>query len=219
MINLVIRELKALGRKRSDVLNPLTFLFLCIVLFVVAVPPDSRTPALACGLLWVIVLLTNLLSLDGMFRRDFESGVLEQIMCSAQLPFAVIGIRIFAQWLATGFLITLMSPLLSLLLGVSSDLIGLVFLTLLLGTPALSLIGAMGASLTVGFSRGGVLLGLLTLPLSLPVLIFGVSAIGAQVDGFSGIAELYWLGFISMLALTIGPFAAVLGLKISLQMQ
>ena len=216
---LLKRELQALARRRADMLNPLGFLFLAVMLFAVAVPQDNVPSTVAVGLLWLIVLLTNLLSLDAMFRRDYESGVLEQIIASASMPFAVVGIRIFAQWLSIGFTITLLSPLVCLMLGVDTEYLGLIALTLLVGTPGVSLIGAMGAALTVGFSRGGVLLGLLTLPLFLPILIFAVGAVETRADGFVSWAEIYWLGFISMMSLTIGPFAAVLGLKISLQMQ
>ncbi len=214
------REIKALLRNRADVLNPLTFLFLAVMLFAVAAPDQGDQRAQYGGaFLWLIVLLTNMLSLDALFRRDYENGVLEQVMAGAEVPFVVVSLRILVQWCSTGLLMTLLAPVLCLLVGLPFDTVGAVMLSLLLGTPALSLLGAVGAALTVGFSRGGVLLGLLVLPLYLPVLIFGAGAIAEQLTGVGNTAQFYWLGFISMLALTIGPFAASAGLKISLQMQ
>ena len=206
-------------RHRADVVNPLSFLFLAVMLFAIASPNTVDGQNHGGAILWFIVLLTNMLSLDSLFRRDYDSGVLEQVMASASVPFLVVVSRIFAQWLSTGLLVTLLAPILCLLLGLDADLIGIVMLTLLLGTPGLSLLGAVGAALTVGFSRGGALLGLLVLPLFLPILIFGAGAINEQISGVGNTAQLYWLGFISMLALSVGPFAATAGLKISLQMQ
>ena len=216
---LVKREIIALSRRRADVLNPLGFMFLAIMLFAIASPGDTQDASHPAAMLWLIVLLTQMLSLDTLFRRDFDSGVLEQIMVTASVPFVVVGVRIFAQWLSSGGVMILLSPLLCLMLGMDASLIPLVMLSLLVGTPALSLLGAVGASLTVGLSRGGALLGLLVLPLFLPILIFGAGAINEQIVGVGNTAQLYWLFFISMVALGIGPFAATAGLKISLQMQ
>ncbi len=216
---LLRRELIALIRRRSDVVNPLGFMFLAVMLFAIATPVQGADETYAGAILWLIVLLTQMLSLDTVFRRDYETGVLEQVMTAAPVPFVVVGLRIFAQWLSTGFLMVLLTPLLCLLLGINSTIIPQVMLALLLGTPGLSLLGAVGASLTVGLSRGGALLGLLVLPLFLPILIFGAGAINEFVSGVGNTAQFYWLGFISMVALAIGPFAATAGLKISLQMQ
>ena len=207
-------------RNRSGVINPLVFLFLGVMLFSVGVPAEVDDRASYAGaVLWLLVLLTNLLSLDGMFRRDYDNGVLEQMVLSAQPLFALVLARVFAQWLATGLMLVLLSPLLGLLLGLSPAHLGVTTLALLLGTPALSLLGAVGAALTVGFARAGVLLGLLILPIYLPTMIFGASVIGDQVSGAGGVSQLYWLAFISMLALAVGPFATAAGLKISLQLQ
>lgn len=217
---LFVREWRVLLRNRAGVINPMAFMFLAVMLFAVGSPlQDNNQAAYAAALLWLIVLLTNMLSLDSLFRRDYDNGVLEQVLSSAGMPFFVVLIRILVQWLGTGLLITLLAPLLCLFLGLPGQAIGTTMLALLLGTPALSLLGAVGAAMTVGFSRGGILLGLLVLPLFLPVLIFGASAVNESLTGAASAAPLYWLGFISMLALSVGPFAATLGLKISLQMQ
>jgi heme exporter protein B len=217
---LLRKELGGLMRDRSSVLNPLTFLFLGVMLFAVAGPSDDgQRVAYAGAILWLLVLLTNMLSLDGLFRRDYDSGVLEQMLLSGQAPFMLILMRIFAQWVATGLLIAVLSPLLGLLLGIPAEAMTVTFVALLVGTPALSLFGAVGAALTVGFARGGVLLGLLVLPLYLPTLIFGATLVAEQSSGGAATGQLYWLAFISMVALTVGPFATTAGLKISLQMQ
>ena len=217
---LFAREWRALMRNRSSVLNPVAFMFLAVMLFAVGSPLQDDTRAQYGGaVLWLIVLLTNMLSLDSLFRRDYDNGVLEQVLVAAEVPLLVVLVRILVQWLGTGLLITILAPLLCLFLGLPNDAIIMTMLVLLVGTPALSLFGAIGAAMTVGFSRGGILLGLLVLPLFLPVLIFGTSAINQEVAGMSSYAQVYWLAFISMLALTIGPFATTLGLKISLQMQ
>ncbi len=220
MGGLLRREWQVLARNRAQVINPLAFLFLAVMLFAVGGPLDDNTRAEYGGaVLWLIVLLTNMLSLDALFRRDYDNGVLEQVLCSADVPFLVILLRIGMQWLSTGALVTLLAPFLCLLLGLPGHVTATAMLALALGSPAISLLGAVGAALTVGFSRGGILLGLLVLPLLLPVLIFGTSAINQEVAGITNNAQLYWLGFISMVALTIGPFATTAGLRISLQMQ
>jgi heme exporter protein B len=220
LTGLFSREWRALVRNRGAVLNPMAFLFLAVMLFAVGSPvSDNETARYGGAMLWLIVLLTNMLSLDSLFRRDFDNGVLEQVLSTAQAPFMVVLIRVLVQWLGTGLLITLLAPLLCLLLGLPSEAIFISMLALLLGTPALSLLGAVGAAMTVGFSRGGILLGLLVLPLFLPVLIFGASAINQTVLHMDATAPLAWLAFISMLALSVGPLAATLGLKISLQLQ
>ena len=214
------REWRTVVRNRAAVVNPLAFMFLAVMLFAVGSPLEDNARALSGGaVLWLIVLLTNMLSLDSMFRRDYDSGVLEQVICGAQAPFLVVLVRIAVQWVSTGVLLALLSPLLCLMLGIPSGAIGIVMVALLVGTPAVSLLGALGAALTVGFSRGGTILGLLVLPLLLPVLVFGTSAINQAIAGMEYQAQLYLMGFISMLSLTIGPLATTAGLRISLQVQ
>jgi len=216
----LLRELQVLFRHQGAVLNPLAFMLLAVMLFAVAGPVEqSARLGYSGAVLWLIVLLTNLLSLDAMFRRDFDNGVIEQLIISAPAPFLAVLIRIFVQWLVSGLLITLLAPLICMLLAVPTEVVPTAMATLLLGTPALSLLGAIGAALTVGFSRGGILLGLLVLPLFLPVLIFGAGAINEATAGMTFTAQLYWLAFISMAALCIAPFATLAGLKISVQLQ
>ena len=168
---------------------------------------------------WVLILLTNMLSLDAMFRRDFDSGALEQMLISAHMPFVAILARIFVHWLGSGLLITLFVPLLGLLLGLRPEMFLPIMLVLLVGTPALSLLGSIGAALTVGFSRGGAILALLILPLFLPVLIFGNASVAAVVSGQAYTAPLVWLALCSSVALTLAPWATWAALKISVEMQ
>ncbi len=215
---LFAREFVHLTSHPTQVLNPLAFLFLAVTLFALAVPGEVLASS-GMAMLWVIVLLTNLLALDAMFRREYDNGVLEQMLVNATVPFLNVLIKIVVQWLYTGLLLVLLGPVFVLLLGLPEGLWGRLSLSLLLGTPALTFLGAIGAALTVGFGRGGVVLALLVLPLYVPVLIFGVGAGQEQELGSSADAQLYWLGFISIIAIGIGPFAALAGLKISVQLQ
>ena len=220
----VNREMRILFRAKGAVINPLAFLFLSALLFVIAAPSvvdqaGDQNGSIAAGILWTLVLLTQLVALDGMYRRDFDSGILEQTLVTAQVPFVAILIRIFMQWLSTGFIIVCCSPGLGFLLGIAPDALPQLALGLLLGTPALSLLGSVGASVTVGFNRGGVILALLVLPLFLPTLIFGADMLAAAQSGRTVIPQVYALSLISMVSLAIAPFATLAGLKISLEMQ
>jgi len=214
-----VREWRAVVRNRSAIINPVAFVFLGVLLFNLGSRSyEESFDGSALGMLWVLVLIANLLALDSTFRRDFESGLLEQIFVSAEVPFLILFLKVLMQWMTTGFLISLLSPLLALLMGVPYELLGNTFVALLIGTPTLSFLGAIGASLTVGMGRGGALLALLVLPLYIPVLIFGVDVSQSQSIALTEISSLYWLFFISLASLTLAPFAILLGLKISLAM-
>ena len=215
---LLARELQQIASNPMQVLNPLAFLILSVTLFAIALPGEILGQS-GVPILWVVVLLTNLLALDSMFRREFDNGVLEQMIISAGVPFLAVLVKIVAQWLMTGFICVLLTPVFVIILDIPLDGLGVVLLSLAIGTPALTFLGAIGASLTVGFSRGGVILALLVLPLYVPVLIFGVSAGQEYLLGASATAQLYWLGFISMTSLALGPLAALAGLKVSVQLQ
>jgi heme exporter protein B len=221
--SLLRREWQILRRAKGAVINPMAFLFLSATLFAIAAPAlviqQTSQGASAAGILWTLVLLTQLLALDGMYRRDFDSGLLEQLLVTAQVPFVAVLSRIFMQWLSTGFIIVLTSPLLAVLLGLSVETLPAMAVALLLGTPTLSLLGSIGASVTVGFNRGGVILALLVLPLFLPTLIFGADLVEAAQAGRDFMPQAYVLGLISLGALALAPFATLAGLKISLEMQ
>jgi heme exporter protein B len=212
------RELTSTLRSLAEALNPLVFLFLAITLFALGAGGDPETlGAYAPAIIWVLVLLANQLSLEAMFRRDFEDGTLEQLLLLARPLFIPILAKVCAQWCVTGLAMTLLSPIAAMMLYLPLDALGVTMLTLLTGSPAITLIGAVGAALTVGLRRGGVLLALLVLPLFVPTLIFGAGAIMQAVAGMSTSAQIYWLMAISMLSLTIGPFAVQAALRISLE--
>ena len=220
MNQLLRRELTSTLRTRGSVTNPLGFLLLSLMLFAL-VDPEAQggEGSYLSGIFWVLILLTNLLSLDAMFRRDFDSGALEQVLISAHMPFVTVLMRIFVHWLSSGLLMTLFVPLFGLLLGLESETFLPIMLVMLVGTPALSLLGSIGAALTVGFSRGGTILALLILPLFLPVLIFGSACISAALSGLSFAAPLTWLGLFSSSSLLLAPWATWAALKISVEMQ
>ena len=214
---LLRRDLLLAFRKRSELANPMLFFVIVITLFPLGVGADSiLLRSVAPGLIWVAALLSALLSLDGIFRSDFDDGTLEQLVLSAHpVPLLVLA-KVTAHWLTTGVPLILIAPLLAILLGMPSEVMGTLILTLLLGTPVLSLVGAIGVALTVGLRKGGVLLSLLVLPLYVPVLIFASSAVATALNGFDVTAQLYMLGAFLVLAVTLAPFPAAAALRISL---
>lgn len=212
------REFLLVSRVRTDVLNPLIFLLLAVTLFALAL--EGRPEALrahAPAVLWTLVLLTNMLALDGVFRRDFDDGVLEQLFLLADAPFIAIVGKLIVHWLVTGFAMVVCVPLLGLALFLPGEVVPVLMLALLLGTPTITCLGAIGAALTVGLRRGGAILALLVLPLLIPVLIFGVGAVNRVVDGDPALAELYWLAALSLASITAAPFAVSAALRISLE--
>ena len=186
------RDLVLLLRRRSEVLNPLVFFAIVITLFPIGISPDpALLAAIAPGLLWVAALLAALLSLDSLFRSDYDDGSLEQLLLTPQPLALLVLAKVAVHWLLTG-------------------------LPLALGSASLSLIGAIGAALTVGLSRGGVLLSLLVLPLFIPVLIFGAGAVQAAIFGDGTLAHLAILGALLALALSLAPLAIAASLRISI---
>lgn len=215
---LLRRDLKLAARRRSELANPLLFFAVVISLFPLGVGPDPRTlSGIAAGTVWVSALLAVLLSLDAMFRSDFEDGTLEQWLVSPRpLPLLVLT-RVFAHWLVTGLPLVLLAPLLGLLLQMPGSGIGALVKSLLLGTPVLSLVGAIAVALVVGLRRGGMLLALLVLPLYVPVLIFGAGAVEAATSGLPATGQLLMLAALLVLALTLAPLAAAAALRIGLE--
>lgn len=211
------RDATLLLRRRSDLMNPLVFFALVITLFPLGISPDSQQLAtIAPGLLWVAALLATLLSLDSLFRVDLEDGCLEQLLLAPQPLAALVLAKVAVHWLMTGLPLALMAPLLGLMLGLPAQGFAVLSLSLVLGTASLSLIGAIGAALTVGLSRGGVLLSLLVLPLYIPVLIFGAGAVQAALLGDGAGPHLAILGALLALALMLAPWAIAASLRISI---
>ncbi|MEQ8486320.1 MAG: heme exporter protein CcmB [Pseudomonadales bacterium] len=212
------REALASLRSLQEAVNPLVFLFLAITLFALGVGVEAEVLGrMAPGIIWVLVLLANLLALDGLFRRDYDDGTLEQMLLLGRPPFLAVLAKVAVQWCLTGLAMTLLAPVAALLLFLPPRALGTTMLTLLVGSPALTLLGAVGAALTVGLRRGGVLLALLVLPLAVPTLIFGAGAVTLAMSGIDASAQIYWLMAISMLSLTMAPFAIQAALHISLE--
>jgi heme exporter protein B len=212
------REVVASLRSLTEALNPLVFLFLAVTLFALGVGGDPDTLGRQAGaILWVLVLLSTLLTLEALFRRDYEDGTLEQLVLLGRPAFVPILANLAVQWGLSGLAMTLLTPVVALMLYLPTDVLGLAMVTLLAGSPALTLLGAVAAALTVGLRRGGVLLALLALPLFIPTLIFGAGAISLAMAGSDVSAQIYWLLAISMLALTVAPFGVVAALRISLE--
>lgn len=213
---IIRRDLQLGFRNRGELLNPIFFFVLVVSLFPLGIGPSLETlRTVGPGVIWVSALLATLLSTERLFRSDFDDGTLEHLLLSPHaLPLLVLA-KVTAHWLITGLPLILISPLLGVLLHLPGEAIGVQLLGLLLGTPVLSLIGAIGVSLTVALRRGGVLLTLLVLPLYVPVLIFGTSAVLAASSGLPSGGQLALIGAMLALALTLSPFATAAGLRIS----
>ncbi len=211
------RDLKMSLRNPSSFLNPLLFFVIAISLFPLAISPESHTLSnIAPGIVFVTCMLSVLLSLNALFHYDYDNGVLEQIVISHHsLPLILLA-KTIAHWLLTGLPIILLSPLLGMTLFLNADSICVLMLILLLATPSLSLIGAIGASLVVGIKNSGMLLSLLILPLYIPILIFATSAVSQSQFNFPISGQLYLLASILIISLMASPFVSALALKTSL---
>ncbi|WP_275098388.1 heme exporter protein CcmB [Sedimenticola hydrogenitrophicus] len=212
------RDLLLAMRRRSDLFTTLFFFVIVVSLFPLGIGPEMKTLRLiAPGVFWVAALLASMLALERLFAVDYEDGALEQMLLTPQPLFTLVLAKVIAHWLVTGLPLVLMAPLLGLQYDLSSDALGVMVVSLLLGTPALSLIGAIGAALTLGLRGGGVLVSLLVLPLYIPVLIFGSGAVEATASGMGGQGHLLMLGAILVLSLLLAPLAASAALRISVE--
>lgn len=215
-VALVRRDLLLALRRRGEIVNPLLFLLMVVTLFPLALGADTAVLAMvAPGVVWVAALLAALLSLDSMYRPDFDDGSLEQLLLSPHPLSLLVAAKVLAHWLVTGLPLTLLAPLLALLLNLPPEALAALVLTLLLGTPVLSLVGGIGVALIVGLPRGGMLLPLLMLPLYIPVLIFGAGAVDYAAAGLSWLAPVYFLAALLALAVTLAPPAMAAALRIS----
>ena len=216
-VSLLKRDLVLAVRNRGELINPLLFYVIVAMLFPLGVTSDPKTLAtMAAGVLWIAALLATLLSLDNLFRSDFDDGSLELIMLSPHPGVVLVLAKVLAHWLVTGLPLLIATPLLAVLMAVPDEARATLWLTLALGTPVLSLVGAIGVALTVGLRRGGALLSLLVLPLYVPVLIFGANAAGASAAGLPVTGQLYMLGAFLVLALSLTPRATAAALRISI---
>ncbi|KXO14234.1 ABC transporter involved in cytochrome c biogenesis, CcmB subunit [Moritella sp. JT01] len=216
-IQVIKRELITAFRRKSDILNPLWFFIIVITLFPLGIGPEPNLLLrIAPGVIWVAALLSALLSMERLFRDDFLDGSLEQLMLTNTPLGVIVTAKVVAHWLLTGLPILFVSPLLAVFLSLDSNTFIATFITLLLGTPVLSFVGAIGVALTVGLRKGGVLLSLLILPLFIPVLIFATSAIDAASFGVSYSGPVAILGAMLVASVTLSPFAIAASLRVSL---
>jgi heme exporter protein B len=213
---LLRRDLLLAFRNRAEYAVPVLFFVLVITLFplsIGAVP--ELLSRIAPGIIWVAALLASMLSLDSIFRSDFDDGSLEQILLSAHPVAVLVLAKVCAHWLVTGLPLLIVAPLLAEMLGVPSEARATLLLTILLGTPVLSLIGAIGVALTVGLRKGGIILSLLVLPLYVPVLIFAASAVENAAQGHDVSAQVYMLLAFLFLSLSLSPWATAAALRMS----
>lgn len=212
----VRRDLLLAWKRPGDILNPLFFFAMVCTLFPLAVGPSSEQLLLTGpGVVWVAALLATLLSLNTLFLSDFEDGSLDQMILSPQpLPLLALG-KALAHWVSAGLPLILVSPIIAITFHMPERTIGVMLVTLTLGTISLSLIGSIGAALTVGLSRGSALLSLLILPLAMPILIFGARTVALATADDAVTAGIYFLCAYCILALTLAPFATAAALKIS----
>lgn len=213
---IVRKELVAAFRQQSDILNPIWFFVIVVTLFPLGIGTDPALLArIAPGIIWVAALLAALLSFERLFKDDYIDGSLEQMMLAPQPLAWLVSAKVFSHWLLTGLPILFVSPLLAIFLSLSMGTYFALFLTLLIGTPILSLLGAVGVALTIGLRKGGVLLSLIMLPLSIPILIFSTMAIDAAAFGQSYLGLLMLLAAMLVGSITLAPFAIAASLRVS----
>lgn len=214
---LLMRDFRLLWRRRGDAIGPVLFALLVITLFPFALGPQAELLSrIAPAVIWVALLLAGLLSLDTLFRGDLEDGSLEQLMLAPHPLALLVACKIFVHWISTALPLILAAPFFATLLFLPEELLPILVLSLALGTPLLSLIGAVVVALTVGMRRSGMLLALLALPLYVPVLIFGAGSVMEASQGLPSSGALLLLGAGLVLALVLAPLAAAAALRIAM---
>jgi heme exporter protein B len=211
------RDLLLVFRHKSDIFNPVIFFLIAITMIPLGLGPEKALMMrIAPGIIWVMALLATLLSLDNLFRSDFDDGSLEQLLIAPYSLFFNVLAKVLAHWLATGLPLTLLAPLLGVMLSLPSTAFFALCCSLLMGTAVMSLIGAVGAALTVGLRKGGLLISLIVMPLYVPVLIFGASAVQSAALGQEYNMQIAVLGASLALALVLAPLAAAGSLRVSI---
>ena len=211
------RDLLIACRRQHDLLNPFVFFLLVTSLFPLAISPQpEQLSGIAAGVLWIAALLASLLALDNLYRADYEDGSLEQWLLSPQSLYFMVLTKNLAHWLVSGLPVVLVSPLLAYMLKLPAESWLSLLLGLLLGTPVLSLLGSIGGALTVGLGSRGPILAVLSLPLSVPVLIFGTLAVQQPGFGTEPAGYLAILGALLLAAITLAPLASLAALRISI---
>jgi heme exporter protein B len=215
---MVWRDLLLAWRRRTDVLATLFFFIIVVSLFPLGVGPEPQLlRTIAPGVVWVAALLASMLALGRTFGNDYQDGTLEQLLLTPQPLFLIVLAKVLAQWIVSELPLVLVAPVLGMQFGLSQNTLWIMTVSLLLGTPVLSLIGSIGAALTLGLRAANVLVALLVLPLYIPVLIFGAGAIESTVNGLEPQAYLLLLGATLVLALAFAPWATSAALRISVE--
>lgn len=214
----VRRDLLLAVRQRADLANTLLFFVVVVTMVPLGVGPELNTlRTIAPGVVWVAALLAAILSLNRLFANDFADGTLEQMLLTGEPLPAIVLAKTAAHWLTTGLPITVMAVLLGVMFDLGGEPTAVLVVSLLLGTPALSLVGAVGAALTLGLRGGGVLISLLVLPLYVPVLIFGAGAVETAAGGLAPTGHLLLLAAFSLGSLVLAPWAVAAALRISME--
>lgn len=215
---IVWRDLILAWRRRADLLSTVFFFVIVVSLFPLGIGPETQLlRTIAPGVVWVAALLASMLSLGRLFANDYQDGTLEQLLLTPQPLYLVVVGKVFAHWLIAEIPLVLIAPLLGLQFDLSNKTLLILFISLLLGTPVLSLIGSVGAALTLGLRGSNVLISILVLPLYIPVLIFGAGAVEASIMGMTPQSHIYLLSAVSVLSLAFAPWAAAAALRISLE--
>ena len=215
---LVWRDLILAWRRRADVLATLFFFIIVVSLFPLGIGPERETlRTIAPGVVWVAALLASMLSLGRIFGNDYQDGTLEQLLLTPQPVYFVVLAKVLAHWIVSEVPLVLIAPVLGVQFGLSQNGLAIVVVSLLLGTPVLSVIGSVGAALTLGLRAANVLVAVLVLPLYIPVLIFGSGAVQASVTGSSPQAWLLLLGAMLIVSLVFAPWATSAALRISVE--
>ena len=210
------RDLLVAFKRKNDIVNPFMFFIIVCSLFPIGISPDpERLGEIAAGVLWISALLASLLAMDSLFRNDFEDGSLEQLLISPHPLYFLVLAKNIAHWLISGLPVVIISPVVAYMLRLPGDSYGTLFATLLIGTPVLSLVGSIGVALTVGLGSRGLILAVITLPMSVPVLIAGTLTIQETLNGASLAGYMAILGAMFIGSLTLAPLASATALRIS----
>lgn len=216
LIGIAQRDLRIAFQQKSELVQPLMFLLMVVTLFPLGVSPSPETlQRIGPGVIWIAAILSSLLGLERLFRDDFNDGSLEQYTLSGVPLSAIAAVKVLVHWLVSFVPLLILSPLLALFLNLTLPMYVALLLTLLVGTPLLSLIGAIAVALTIGLQRGGVLLALLLIPVFIPLLIFATSAVDSAALQLPYYSQLAIIGAMLLLALALAPFAIAYSLKVS----
>ena len=210
------RDLLIAYKRKNEVVNPFMFFLIVATLFPIGISPEpDRLSEIAAGVLWISTLLASLLAMDNLYRADYEDGSLEQLLLAPHSLYFMVLAKNLAHWLISGLPVVLISPLIAYMLNLPAESFGTLFITLLLGTPVLSLLGSIGVALTVGLGSRGLILAVITLPMSVPVLIAGTMAVQQTLNGASLAGYLAIMGAMLLASISLAPLASAAALRIS----